>query len=94
MPVNITKNNDAQFVTEFLDVLGDLTIPAGGTLTVNYTLGTTTASTDITMTALGDFFTATWASSVADHGPGTWAVAVLGSTVPVKTGELRIIGPP
>ena len=93
MPTNIQKGNTAEFIVEFLDSSGNITIPAGGTLTITYTLGITTASTTLTLSQVGSFFTANWDSSVADYGPAPWSVIATGSSVVALTGDLRVIDP-
>ncbi len=94
MPTNITQGNTATFVVEFLDSSGNLTVPASGTLTIVYPTGSlTTASTTITMTAAGSFFTASWGSSVSSLGDATWSVTAPGEPNPAASGTLRIIDP-
>lgn len=93
MTTNIVSGNTAQFVAEFLDVNGDLTVPTGGTLTITYPIGLTTSSTAISMTLQNSFFTATWSSSVSSLGLATWDITSVGSTTPAATGTLRIITP-
>lgn len=93
MPVNIVQGDTAEFVVEFLDVNGNITTPAGGTLLITYTLGTTIASTLLTLVQNGSFFTVNWDSTVADYGPGSWTAQALGSTTIASTGALRIIDP-
>lgn len=93
MTTNITYGDTAQFVAEFLDANGKVTIPAGGVLNIAYPVGLTTVSTSITMTRQDSFFTATWLSSVSDLGPALWNITVSGSTVYQAQGDLRIITP-
>ncbi len=93
MTTNITSGNTAQFVAEFLDVNGDLTVPTASTLTITYPVGLTTVSTAISMTQTNSFYTATWSSSVSSLGAATWSITAVGSTTPAATGDLRIITP-
>jgi hypothetical protein len=94
MPTNITQGNTVQFVVEFLDINGNLTIPPSGTLTIVYPTGTlTTSSTTIAMSANGSFWTASWGSSVSAYGDATWSVTAPGEPNPAATGALRIIDP-
>jgi hypothetical protein len=98
MTTNIVQGNTAQFVAEFLDSNGNVTIPSGGTLNITYPTnnqGTTTASTAIAMTQQNSFFTATWSSSVSSLGLGTWNITATGtvSTSAQAQGTLRIITP-
>lgn len=93
MPTNVIYGNTAQFVAEFLDSNGDLTVPSGGTLSIDYPVGLTTLSTDIAMTLQNSFFTATWSSSVSDLGTAGWSITATGSTTAASTGVLRIITP-
>lgn len=91
MPFNIFQGNSAEFIVEFLDSNGLLTIPGGGILTVTYTKGITTGSAALALAQVGSFFTATWGSSVADLGQASWSITATGSSVVVSTGVLRII---
>lgn len=93
MTTNVTQGNTAQFVAEFLDVNGNITVPTGGTLNITYPLGLTTSSTAISMSQQNSFFTATWASSVSSLGLATWNITAIGSTTAAATGNLRIITP-
>jgi len=93
MTTNIKYGNTAQFVAEFLDVNGNLTIPAGGVLNIAYPVGITTVSTSIRMTQQDSFFTATWQSSVSSLGAAFWNITATGSSVTQAQGDLRIITP-
>ena len=93
MTTNVTKGNTAQFVAEFLDVNGNVTVPASATLNITYPVGITTVSTSISMTQQNSFFTATWASSVSDLGPAPWNITSIASTFAQAQGDLRIITP-
>lgn len=94
MPVNIKKGNSAQFVVEFLDANGALTVPSGGDLTITYPVGLTTVSTTISLSLQNSFFTATWGSSVSDYGTAPWYVTAIGSSNTIAaSGDLRIIDP-
>ncbi len=93
MPTNVISGNTAQFVAEFLDVNGAITVPPGGVLNIVYPTGLTTASTSIAMTQQNSFFTATWSSSVSDLGNATWNITASGSSAPQAQGDLRIITP-
>ena len=93
MTTNIISGNTAQFVAEFLDVNGTITVPPTGVLNITYPSGLTTASTSIAMTQQNSFFTATWFSSVSDLGNATWNITASGSSAPQAQGDLRIITP-
>ena len=93
MTTNVILGNTAQFVAEFLDANGDITVPPGGTLNIAYPVGLTTASTSISMTLQNSFFTATWSSSVSDLGIATWNITASGSTISQAQGDLRILTP-
>ena len=93
MTTNIISGNTAQFVAEFLDINGAITVPPGGVLNIVYPTGLTTASTSITMAQQNSFFTATWSSSVSDLGNATWNITASGSSAPQAQGDLRIITP-
>lgn len=94
MSYNIFQGNSAEFVVEFLDGDGNITTPSGGTLTLTYTTGVTTASTAMDLSQVGSFFTTTWLSCVADLGPGSWIVQASGSTTIVSTGNIRVVETP
>jgi hypothetical protein len=93
MTTNVKQGNTAQFVAEFLDINGNLTVPGGAFLNITYPLGLTTASTSISMTQQNSFFTATWSSCLSDLGPAPWNITASGSTVSQAQGDLRIITP-
>jgi len=93
MTTNVKSGNTAQFVAEFLDANGNITVPASGTLTIVYPVGLTSVSTAITMIQQNSFFTATWLSSVSDLGAATWAITSIGTTSAAANGDLRIITP-
>ena len=93
MVTNILQGNTAEFVVEFLDSDGAVTVPASGTLVITYTTlaGSSTFDT-ITLTLSGTtFWTGSWDSSVAAIGPAAWTVSA--PTVAATTGSLRIIDP-
>lgn len=94
MPINITQGNTAEFIVEFLDSNGNLTIPSGGTILVSYSSAGTfiPASQSIVLVQNGSFFTGTWASSVAALGLVPWSVFVTGSSTSVKSDTIRVIG--
>jgi hypothetical protein len=97
---NITQGNVPQFVAEFLDANGNITVPSGATLNIIYPIAPTvastaptTASTAIAMSQQNTNFTATWLSCLAALGNGTWSITALGSTTLAAQGTLRIITP-
>jgi hypothetical protein len=93
-PINIVQGNSAQFMVEFVDVNGNLTVPSSGTVYVSYTTTANTAETDTVALALNNsFFTGIWSSALATLGLATWQVFAAGSTVVQQTGQLRIIDP-
>jgi hypothetical protein len=96
MTTNITQNNTAQFVAEFVDITGNITVPSGAVLSITYplpTTGITLTTTNITMGLINSFFTATWFSSVSALGAATWAITASGGSSATITGDLRIITP-
>lgn len=93
MTTNIVQGNTAQFVAEFLDVNGNVTVPTAGTLNITYPVGLSTATASISMTLENSFFTATWSSSVSSLGLATWNITAIGSTNAQAQGTLRIITP-
>jgi hypothetical protein len=93
MTTNVKSGNSCQFVAEFVDINGNITVPAGATLSVTYPTGLTLTSCNITMAVNNEFFTATWLSSVSDLGPATWAITASGGSSSTISGDLRIITP-
>lgn len=94
MPVNIVKGNTAQFVIEFLDANGNMTVPSGGFVTINYPVGLTIQSTTLSLTLQNSFFTATWDTSVSDYGNAPWSVVAIGSSSTIAaSGSIRVIDP-
>lgn len=93
MPFNITKGNSAKFVVEYIDTNGDTTVPAGGTVYLEYPVGLSMVSEVMPMTLVNSFFTTTWASSVSDEGICPWYVVAAGSTIALSTGSIRVISP-
>jgi hypothetical protein len=97
MAHNAPLGQSITFTAMFFDSAAVLTVPSSATLTVTYPPSSnslTTVSCDIAMTAVGDFFTATWASSVAALGLSSYAASAPGlvSGSSGSTGTLRIIG--
>lgn len=91
-PVNIQQGNTANFVVEYFDSSGNLSIPSGGTVTIVYrnTQNVTTTDT-VTLTQTGSFFTGSWSSSSAALGLATWTAAATGSTAVEVQGQIRVI---
>lgn len=91
-PVNIQQGNTANFVVEYFDSAGDLSVPSGGTISVVYTNTSNSQTTDtVTLTQTGSFFTGSWASTTAALGLATWTVAATGSTAVDVSGQIRVI---
>jgi hypothetical protein len=93
-PVNITFGNAAQFIVEFLDTYGNLTVPSGGTVTVSYTNTSAAPQTDtVALSLTNSYFLGTWGSSLAALGVATWQAFAAGSTSIAQTGTIRVITP-
>lgn len=97
MPINVPSGRTVVFTAVFFDTSEAVTVPSSATLTVTYPLdqsGITLVSCAIAMTAAGDFFTATWSSSVAALGMSSYSAAAPGqvTAAPGSAGELRITG--
>jgi len=91
-PFNIQQGNSANFVVEFFDSSGDLTVPSSADLTVTYTNTSNASQTDsVTLTEVNSFFTGTWPSTSAALGLAVWAATCAGSTETQSTGQIRII---
>lgn len=96
MPHNAPQGQSITFTAMFFDASAVLTVPTSATLTVTYPMVSsplTLTSCSIAMTAAGDFFTATWASSVAALGLSSYAASAPGlvSGSSGSTGTLRLI---
>jgi len=91
-PFNLQQGNSAQFVVEFFDSTGLLSIPPSATMVVVYTNISNLTQTDtVTMTSVGSFFTGTWSSTSAALGLATWTATALPSSVQAAQGQFRII---
>lgn len=94
MPYNITYGSTVEFTIEFLDVNGVTTVPSSATLTMTYTsISGTTASSVISLTQSGQFFTATWGSGQAVVGIANYSITAPGGPVTPTEGQLRLLGP-
>jgi hypothetical protein len=96
MPINATIGQSIVFTAVFFDTAEAVTVPSSATITVTYPPSAnslTTVSCSIGMTAAGNFFTATWASSVAALGLSSYSVSAPGQVTPAAgaTGTLRLI---
>jgi len=96
MPFNAPLGRSIVFTAVFYDSAEAVTVPTSATMTVTYPPSSnslTTASCAIGMTAAGNFFTATWASSVAALGLSSFAATAPGQVTgaPGSTGTLRLI---
>lgn len=91
-PINIQQGNSANFVIEFLDSSGDLTVPSTANMEVTYTNTSNNTQTDtVTLTNTNSFFTGTWSSTSAALGTATWIATMAGSTETQATGQIRVI---
>jgi len=91
-PFNLQQGNSAQFVVEFFDSTGLLSIPPSATMQVIYTNISNVTQTDtVILTSVGSFFTGVWSSSSAGLGLATWTATTSLSTVQISQGQLRII---
>lgn len=91
-PVNIQYGNSANFVVEFLDVNGNLTVPSGATLNVVYTTTTNSSQNDsVTLTLTNEFYLGTWGSSRAALGLATWTATSVDNSSISATGQIRVI---
>jgi hypothetical protein len=93
MPFNVTSGSTVVFTVVFFDANGAVTVPTSATITVTYPLSSdplTTTSCSIGMTAVGDFFTATWGSGVAALGKSS-ATAIAPGITSADPQTLRII---
>jgi len=90
-PFNIEQGNTANFVVEFFDINGLLSIPSAPGMTVTYTNTSNATQVDtVSLSLNGAFFTGTWSSTSAALGIATW-LATAPSSVQVSTGQIRVI---
>jgi hypothetical protein len=93
-PVNIVQGDSAEFVAEFFDSNGAITVPTGATLSVSYTNINNASQTDNTaMTALNSFFTAVWSSTSASLALANWSITAAGNSSASQVGQIRVIDP-
>jgi hypothetical protein len=93
-PINIVQGNSAQFMVEFLDMYGNLTVPSSGTIYISYTNTSNTSQTDtVALSVVNSFFTGIWSSTSASYGIATWSAYAAGSTSVQQTGYIRVIDP-
>lgn len=93
-PVNIQYGNSAFFTAEFFNSDGNLTVPSGATLSLDYTNILNAAQTDtIAMVENNSFYNATWSSTNAGIGLATWYVFITGFSTAAQTGIIRVIEP-
>lgn len=93
MPFNVTQGSTVQFTVEFFDSTNVLTVPTSATITVTYPQAgnsVTLVSCVISMSPVGNFFTATWGSGVAALGLSSFSVNAPGQVTPTA-GTLRLI---
>lgn len=91
-PFNIEQGNSVQFVVEFYDSTGFLTVPPSATMSVVYTNTSNAPQTDaVTLNSVGSFFNGTWSSTSAALGLATWTATALPSSVQAAQGQIRII---
>lgn len=90
-PVNIHQGNTANFVVEFFDSAGLLTIPSSATLSITYTnTSNVSTTTSVALSLSNSFFTGSWSSTGAALGTANWSVSAP-SLSSAATGQLRII---
>jgi hypothetical protein len=97
MPINAPQGRSIVFTAVFFDTSSAVTVPTSATMTVTYPLSSnsiTTTSCSISMTAIGNQFTATWGSSVAALGLSSYAATAPGQVTgaPGSAGTLRLTG--
>lgn len=92
MPVNIQQGNAVQFVVEFLSsTTGNISSPTSASITVTYNVSGTATSSTLTLSHTGSFWTATWASSVADLGDVAWTTISSDNASTAASGTIRLI---
>lgn len=91
-PFNIEKENSAEFVIEFIDANGNLTVPSSADLTVTYVNTSNSSQIDsVALSNTNEFFIGTWSSTSSALGLALWEITCAGSTVIQSRGKLRII---
>lgn len=93
-PVNITQGNSAFFTVEFYDSNGNLTVPSGGAVVIQYTnINNTTQTDTVVLSAMNSFFTGIWSSTNAALGLAPWVVLAAGFSSAAQAGVIRVIDP-
>jgi len=90
-PTNLSANDTAMFVAEFLDEENSLTVPSGATLSVTYlNINNAVQTDDVAMSLSNRFYAATWSSTSAALGLAVWTVTSIGESSAAQLGLLRI----
>jgi hypothetical protein len=97
MPISAPQGRSIVFTAVFFDTSDVVTVPSSATMTVTYPPSSnniTTVSCTIGMTAIGNQFTTTWASSVAAIGLSSYSATAPGqvTAAPGSAGTLRLTG--
>lgn len=91
-PFYIQQGNSAQFVVEFFDINGLLSVPPSATMTLVYTNTSNATQTDtVTLNSVGSFFNGTWSSASAALGIATWTAVALPSSIQAAQGQIMVI---
>lgn len=94
MPISIRQGSTVEFIVEFLDVRGNLTVPPGGSVNVSYVnLSGSPVVDTVNLTLAGPrFFTGVWQSRLAKLGLASYnVVAPAGFTFVTDDPLLRIV---
>ena len=93
MPFNVTLGSTVGFTVEFFDSTENITVPTSATLTITYPMSSNSliiGTATIGMSAIGNFFSATWGTGVAALGLANYSISAPGQASPT-TGTLRLI---
>ncbi len=90
-PFNIEQGNSVNFAVEFLDINGNLSIPASPGMTVTYINNSASTQIDsVSLSLSGSFYTGTWSSTSAALGLAKW-LTTAPSSIQVSNGQIRVI---
>lgn len=93
MPINLKSGDSYEFTVVFFSSANVVTVPSSATITITYPPSSnslTTVSCAIGMTASGNFWTATWDTTVAALGSATCSADAPGQAS-ATTQALRIV---
>ena len=93
-PVNIRQGNSAEFIAQFFDANGNLTIPVSATLSIVYLNINNASQTDnVLILPNGGDLLGTWSSTNAQAGLAPWTITATGASSISQSGVIRVYDP-